>query len=536
MLSPRQVGLFSLFSFTWLFGQSYSVNDSLVFVLNNTRQDTVKVQVLNSLIDEICLSDPKQAMVYSQQMAELSEKLKYNQGIGDAYAWMGYLEQQFGSIQLGEKYNLQAIGIYESNGFLAEAAVCYNNLAVVYTDLGKDNKAIYYYMKSMELKMEMGDTMAVPITLNNIGIIYRSQGKLRKAMELFYRSLFIAEKVNNLEAVAISLDNIANVYLETKHYTESLENEIKALEISRRLNDKYSMAYVLDHIGDIWKAKRNYHVALFYYTETKKLKEELNDLKGLGFLQIDMGDIYLLQNKKELALENYNLAIKNFDLASNLEGKSQAKYRLGKYHLANGNPSAALQELKISYELAKELRYPIMIQNSAFWLSEACEKNGLGMDAVMYYEEYIAVSDSLTITQNTKSITDQKLEFGFEKEKFLKEQEEKERERLAKLEVKRRNNLQYIFIFLLVVLFIGLAISLGAIKVSSRMADVIILLSLLIFFEFVLVISDPFVDKITSGVPIYKLLVNTLLAFFIFPLHSFLAKRLKKRTIKKMNG
>ena len=51
----------------------------------------------------------------------------------------------------------------------------------------------------------------------------------------------------------------------------------------------------------------------------------------------------------------------------------------------------------------------------------------------------------------------------------------------------------------------------------------------LLFFEFILVLLDPYSDRITQGIPIYKLLFNAIIAAFIFPAHAYLEKIIIKR-------
>jgi hypothetical protein len=54
-----------------------------------------------------------------------------------------------------------------------------------------------------------------------------------------------------------------------------------------------------------------------------------------------------------------------------------------------------------------------------------------------------------------------------------------------------------------------------------------------VLFEFVLLLTDPFVETYTGGDPMVKLLINAAFAGFIFPLHSLLERLLKKRVVKK---
>lgn len=67
------------------------------------------------------------------------------------------------------------------------------------------------------------------------------------------------------------------------------------------------------------------------------------------------------------------------------------------------------------------------------------------------------------------------------------------------------------------------------VKVSERLAQELIFVSLLLVFEFILVFMDPYLDKLTNGVPVYKLIVNVLLATFTFTVHGFWERRFKSR-------
>ena len=65
-----------------------------------------------------------------------------------------------------------------------------------------------------------------------------------------------------------------------------------------------------------------------------------------------------------------------------------------------------------------------------------------------------------------------------------------------------------------------------------RLSAGVLFISFLIFFEFILVLLDPFLEDLTAGAPAYKLLANTLLAVAIFPLHHFLEDKLKEGIFK----
>ncbi|MEK0371189.1 MAG: hypothetical protein QQN55_08565, partial [Nitrosopumilus sp.] len=65
-----------------------------------------------------------------------------------------------------------------------------------------------------------------------------------------------------------------------------------------------------------------------------------------------------------------------------------------------------------------------------------------------------------------------------------------------------------------------------------RLAEGAVFFTFLLFFEFTLVLLDPYIDKWTGGEPAYKLAINAGLAGIIFPLHQFFETMLKQRILK----
>jgi len=122
-----------------------------------------------------------------------------------------------------------------------------------------------------------------------------------------------------------------------------------------------------------------------------------------------------------------------------------------------------------------------------------------------------------------------------EQERKRLEEEQAQKEAAAKL---RRDNLQYsgILIFL-VLLFTLVTVVIPSRRrrrgisrnIPPRLIEGMIFFSFLLFFEFTLVLLDPYIEQYSSGAPAIKLGFNALLAALIFPLHSMFENKLKKR-------
>ncbi|MBN4065987.1 hypothetical protein JYT51_01485, partial [Candidatus Amoebophilus asiaticus] len=127
----------------------------------------------------------------------------------------------------------------------------------------------------------------------------------------------------------------------------------------------------------------------------------------------------------------------------------------------------------------------------------------------------------------------QQMKYEYEKAEIIKAQKEKEEARIQAAAMSRRNTLHYSAIAIFMVILSLSLFALGFVKVSARFAGGLIFITFLIFFEFLLVFADPYLEQWTGGAPGYALLFNALLAGCIFPLHQFFEEKLKKRFLLK---
>ena len=123
--------------------------------------------------------------------------------------------------------------------------------------------------------------------------------------------------------------------------------------------------------------------------------------------------------------------------------------------------------------------------------------------------------------QKSKEIGKLEATHEFEMEERERIRAEEEAVALAEQEKSRSDILQYSGILIFIVLLFAGVFMLGRISIPIRLAEGMIFFSFLLFFEFTLVMLDPYIENFSSGAPAIKLLFNAGLAAFIFPLHSF---------------
>ena len=435
--------------------------------------------------------------------------------VASSYNNLGVINQNYGNDSIALNYFQKALYYFEKNQDLSNTSAAYTNIGYIYIQQGNIIKALQFWGKSLEIDEKIGDNEGLANTLLNIGSIYEKQGDTSQAMDFYFKAYYLLEKMDDKMGLAYATNNIGILYSNLSYKSkesnnrDSLQNLTilyfeKSLNYATTINNKKMISLVLSNLGNFMyrnalnENKTNIKDSLLeqslnYQYKALQLREEISEKLGVSNSLISIGQVLYQQNKL-----------------------SDAK--------SNG-----LKSLKI----AKELGYPLQIKNSSYLLYDIAKKENNWVEALKMYELAVLYKDSILNSENKKAVLMQQTKYEFEKEQILKIQHEKEILELAEAQKERKNNLQYSIIFIVILVVFALVLNVGYINVSPLFAEGLIFFAFLIFFEFCLVLLDPYIDEWSNGEPIYKLIFNGILASAIFPLHAFFERRLKNRLIKR---
>jgi len=501
--------------------QDQHVIDSLKSIIQAADNDASVCNAYLSWGEEVYLSNPDTALILWQKAHEIAKENLPDRQAGLAagrsttlekkYLWylaealnnIGYIHGEQGDIQKQTEYYHKSLEAYEQIGDKDGQAISLNNIGYIYDNQGDIKKALEYYHRSLKIDEEMGNKDGVAMSLNNIGFVYENQGDKEKALKYYHNSLKIREEINDELGISISLNNIGAIYRENEPQ-KALEYYLRSLKIREDIGDRKGVANSLHNIGFINKNQGDFQEALECYRKSLKIREDIGDRKGAAYSLNNISDVYFVQ----------------------------------------GDVRKAKDYAKQSMELAKSLGFPENIRDASQKLSIIHRKEGKYQDALEMYEIYIQMRDSIVNEETQKESIRQQTKYEFEKAQMVKEQEEKEKARLEAETTARRDNLQYSGISIILVLLVIALVLVssrgqppleGSVPkgrgVSPRLLEGMIFFTFLIFFEFLLVLADPYIDNWSGGAPGIKLLFNASIAALIFPLHSLFEAKLKGRLV-----
>ncbi len=500
-----------------LYSQESSVVDSLSSVLDNSVEDTNRVNTLNSLAEELRKTDPGQANEYAEEALALSRELNYKKGVAGAYFSLGRVYRAQFNLTEARGYYLKSVQIYKELGdhkavaditnkvgitygiqgeyekaldFFNRSlqankkfgekqriADCLNNIGNVYKYLGNYPESFNAYNKALEIYEELHDTADIAMCYNHFGILHDYQGDYKQALDYYFESLRMREIVGDIEEIAASYSNIGIVYNYLGEYEQALEYQLKNLKLNNEIGQKRGAGIAYTNIGNIYEKLGKFDQALENFLKGMETLKEIGDMQGVTDAYFNIGQVWQKRGKYEVALLYQN---KSLDIAEEIgykQGIANSCYSMGSVYNKTGQLTEAVEYLSRSVTIGEELGMPEIIMAASEVLSKVYEKQNNFRKAYNFQVLFKQMSDSLNNAENLKKITQLEMQYEFDKQQEI-QQFEQDQERIAhNAELKQQKLLRNILISgIVVVLLFGFIILRSYIQKKKANAEKEVLL------------------------------------------------------------
>lgn len=258
--------------------------DSLEQLLNKTKVDTSKFQILSNLSDNAPDGDWEK---YNEQMGLLAKKLIVNED---------------------DNVSLTAKKYY---------GVFLNNKGYEYAGKADYVKSLYYYSECVKLYEELNNDKGVALALSSIGAIYDRLDESDKAIENYILAMKVWEKYPADKNIVATLNNIAVIYGKKKLYSIQYSYYLRGYNISKKLKLKNQIVtQVYNGIGTYWWRKKNKSYALYFYNYGLKMSEEIGDRSGVSNNLTNLAIVYFNLNDLDKALV---YGVRSLEVAKSLD-------------------------------------------------------------------------------------------------------------------------------------------------------------------------------------------------------------------------
>jgi PAS domain S-box-containing protein len=405
-----------------LFAQSQVNIDSLVQRLTQISDDSNKVYLLDKLSYEYSFTNAQTGIKYGNDALRLAKKLEWKKGEALAYLDIAINYRAKFENTLALEYAIQALQIYRALDNKNGIAASMSHIAGIHTGQGNYAKALEYSFLALKIYEASNDSRHKPIILENIGTIYLEQGELKKAKQYYLSASRINIETNDSISIARSLGNIAIILNEEGNYDSAIAYSKISLKINNGVKDKHAAQINLANIANSYLKKRDFPMALKYHRLALTISEETGHKNCIAINLGNIGETY-------------------FELAKDTEAAQQ---------LRSTNLSLAIKYLKDAIDICKTINYPAPQMEFMQYLKDAYSLSGDYKKALITYEDYTTIKDSVYSEQSKHIIAglEANRELGI-KTKNLEIKEGQLRIKELELAKKKRDRILYAISILL---------------------------------------------------------------------------------------
>lgn len=314
--------------------------DSLLNLLNNSQEDTMRVKYLYAFGRSFALNNPDSAAIFYKEAGSLSEKLHYDVGILFYYAWYGAIlntqNKLDESIELGKK----AILLSKKLNKPIALAAAYNNIAANYFQKGQFETSLKYYLSAQKILEKVNDKKRLCMLYGNLSEVYEKFGQPKLGLQFGLQGISLCRQEKDDYNLDGALTNSAACLADLNKFDSALYLLKEAEKIAVSINDKDNLTTIRITRNNIYKKQGNYNALLNSADEAIKFSDDINRNDGICEALLDKATYYL--NKKDfIKAKTMTLQAKHIaDSIQYPESMQHALNLLSDIELATGNISA----------------------------------------------------------------------------------------------------------------------------------------------------------------------------------------------------
>ncbi|MBK8702154.1 MAG: hypothetical protein IPN33_00100 [Saprospiraceae bacterium] len=445
---------------------------------------------------------------------------------------------------------------------------CKIALAKGYLLIFKMEQARDFSYQALTTAIQLKDQQMTAKTHLVVGDIQQKMNNNVESIRNFLDALTIAESTQDVVLKMDCYNNLSKFYNLIKAYDKSIQYKLKELGIAenaanqdslrimtlkcdleviafnnRTLNEK-QLYKIIDFAkrNDLPKLKRNGLVIFRSHLIKQNDFSQLYNLfhknypEELEYIKVnDTTSYYRLEaffreheGKIDSAMKYYEMAAYRIDNSKDKLRRSSFYLRYGDFLERCGLAEKANEQFQKAYSVASSLPYYEFMLDATNKLEKNYLSQGDYLNAYKYSQTNRNIADSLSNMVQKEEL--QLIEI--ENEEVLREQ----RLEKSKEETRRRNNIQYTAITIIIASAFLLLLILGGFKVSPTMIQMVGFVCFIFFFEFLILLFDTWIHHLTHGEPWKILGIKILLMCGLLPLHHMVEKRIIHYLINnKMN-
>ncbi len=300
-----------------------------------------------------------------------------------------------------------------------KAAYYHSLMAEVYYYKQDIDESLNAYQHSLKLFETSGDSSRSAVLYNNIGLIYYLKADYDKALNAYNESLQWELKGTNKTGIAQSYQNLGMISSKYARYDEALSYYAEALKIYEDLEYVQGIGDINNNMAVMAVRKNDNKLAFKHYKNAFDAFVNLNDSTSMAKVASNLGNLFHYEGQIPRAKEYFNVALEVFKANDDKVNLVHTYSMIGEMYLTLNDLDKAIEAYDLADKYNAEIGLVELEMDNRYDLYEAFKKNGDYESALIAYERYIFLNDSILNNEAKYKVVE--LEKKFHSEKSQKE-------------------------------------------------------------------------------------------------------------------
>lgn len=325
-----------------LIAQNHIATDSLLMLLNASRNKNRQLELLKALSDEAGKWDMHSSNTYARRGLILAQALNDDLCIAQFNTVIARNEYLLGNYKESLNLYLKSLAIYEQINDIKGVIGVNVNLGAIYDRLSDEERALAYYQKALNDLNSKGQFILKErpefktVLYNNIASIYNNMGDVARHKEYIQEALRSALEAKDYHTLGVIYNNLGMNQVKKKDYGLARQYFQKSIENRQRVCDLDGLAKTHHFMVEYYLAQNQLDSARASAFKAKELAIQIGSLETQMNAHHALCQVYERMGMYNQALEahkNYtvlNDSIKN-DKIIRQAFQLQSNYELAKY-------------------------------------------------------------------------------------------------------------------------------------------------------------------------------------------------------------
>lgn len=397
--------------------QRYKQNpDSCILVLRKLQYKKPETgSLINCLMGECYLQKKlnDSAMMCFRASERLGKPESYT--MLRTYFGMGLIAYNRSDYRLARYYFLksgQSLSATEVNSLTCQVN---NELGNTFLALNQLDSAGFYYQKTLILAEKLGDQATIARTFNNLSIASYKLGNFEKAVEWQIKAVKIKEQMPDTVSLATSLNNVGSFFIKLNNYQDARRFLLRAYRILTEKQSPKIKGYSALNLGISYKMLEQYDSAVYFYNKALEIYQTLGAQANIGKIYSNLGGLYEAKLDYDQALNFMKMSL---DIAKTQKLSYEAAIRnrnIANVYLLKDQPENAKDYILEAHRLAEEVKSTELSMEVDKTLADYYEKTENFEQALKYFKEFKANTDSLFTAGSLQNINELNIIYETEK-------------------------------------------------------------------------------------------------------------------------